>query len=212
MPTARVREACGIPGTSVETAFLCRDKPAMKETLRQAGIPCAQSAAATAAGRTLRRLYPRPHRHRATSRPGTAALRRPRGSRADPRADRHGAPLRHGRWSQPSRQRRRAAERPRTTGASCSARAARAGSASSPRSTRHRHARNPRVPESALARATGGSAHGDRVLRRRLRPRAVGGAIRRPAGGAVKCARLPPRRGLFPPVLRRPGCCGPAER
>ncbi len=46
MPTARVREACGIPGTSVETAFLCRDKPAMKEALRQAGIPCAHSAAA----------------------------------------------------------------------------------------------------------------------------------------------------------------------
>ena len=34
MPTARVREACGIPGTSVRTAFLCRDKPAMKEVLR----------------------------------------------------------------------------------------------------------------------------------------------------------------------------------
>lgn len=43
LPAARVREACGIPGTSVETAFLCRDKPAMKEALRQAGIPCAQS-------------------------------------------------------------------------------------------------------------------------------------------------------------------------
>ncbi len=43
MPTAHVREACGIPGTSVKTAYLCRDKPAMKEALRQAGIPCAQS-------------------------------------------------------------------------------------------------------------------------------------------------------------------------
>ncbi len=43
MATARVREACGIPGTSVRTAYLCRDKPAMKEALRQAGIPCAQS-------------------------------------------------------------------------------------------------------------------------------------------------------------------------
>ena len=30
LPTARVREACGIPGTSVRTAFLCRDKPAMR--------------------------------------------------------------------------------------------------------------------------------------------------------------------------------------
>lgn len=46
MPVARVREACGIPGTSVRTAWLCRDKPAMKETLRAAGIPCAQSTSA----------------------------------------------------------------------------------------------------------------------------------------------------------------------
>ncbi len=49
LPTARVREACSIPGTSVETAFLCRDKPMMKEALREAGIPCAQSMAASAA-------------------------------------------------------------------------------------------------------------------------------------------------------------------
>jgi hypothetical protein len=43
MPTARVREACGIPGTSVAVAHLCRDKPAMKERLRAAGVPCARS-------------------------------------------------------------------------------------------------------------------------------------------------------------------------
>lgn len=46
---ASVRERCGIPGTSVNTAWLCRDKPAMKEVLRQAGIPCAQSAGADTA-------------------------------------------------------------------------------------------------------------------------------------------------------------------
>ena len=40
---AKVRERCGIPGTSVKTTFLCRDKPAMKEVLREAGIPCALS-------------------------------------------------------------------------------------------------------------------------------------------------------------------------
>jgi formate-dependent phosphoribosylglycinamide formyltransferase (GAR transformylase) len=40
---ARVREKCGIPGTSVKSTFLCRDKPAMKEALVAAGIPCAQS-------------------------------------------------------------------------------------------------------------------------------------------------------------------------
>ena len=44
MPTAKVREACGIPGTSVRTAWLCRDKPSMKEALRAAGVPCAQSS------------------------------------------------------------------------------------------------------------------------------------------------------------------------
>lgn len=43
MSAAKVREACGIPGTSVHTTFLCRDKPAMKEALREAGVPCAQS-------------------------------------------------------------------------------------------------------------------------------------------------------------------------
>ena len=47
LPAAKVREACGIPGTSVRTAFLCRDKPAMKEALREAGVPCAQSAGVT---------------------------------------------------------------------------------------------------------------------------------------------------------------------
>lgn len=43
MAIARTREARGIPGTSVETTYLCRDKPAMKEALRKAGVPCAQS-------------------------------------------------------------------------------------------------------------------------------------------------------------------------
>jgi formate-dependent phosphoribosylglycinamide formyltransferase (GAR transformylase) len=42
-PVANVREKCAIPGTSPRTAYLCRDKPAMKEALRAAGVPCAQS-------------------------------------------------------------------------------------------------------------------------------------------------------------------------
>ena len=46
LTAAHVREKTGIPGTSVRTAYLCRDKPAMKEALRQAGIPCAQSTGA----------------------------------------------------------------------------------------------------------------------------------------------------------------------
>ncbi|MEM9555042.1 MAG: ATP-grasp domain-containing protein [Acidobacteriota bacterium] len=47
MAAARVRAARGIPGTSVETAHLCRDKPAMKDALREAGIPTAQSTGAS---------------------------------------------------------------------------------------------------------------------------------------------------------------------
>lgn len=50
MTCAKVREAAGIPGTSVRTAFLCRDKPAMKEVLRAGGVPTAASTAASTAG------------------------------------------------------------------------------------------------------------------------------------------------------------------
>ena len=49
MAAAQAREACGIPGTSVRTAYLCRDKPSMKEALRNAGIATAQSTAASSA-------------------------------------------------------------------------------------------------------------------------------------------------------------------
>ncbi len=49
LTVAKVREACSIPGTSVRTAFLCRDKPAMKEVLREAGVPCAMSTGARSA-------------------------------------------------------------------------------------------------------------------------------------------------------------------
>jgi formate-dependent phosphoribosylglycinamide formyltransferase (GAR transformylase) len=45
MPAAQVREACTIPGTSVRTAWLCRDKPSMKQALREVGVPTAASAA-----------------------------------------------------------------------------------------------------------------------------------------------------------------------
>jgi phosphoribosylaminoimidazole carboxylase (NCAIR synthetase) len=49
LPVARVREACTIPGISTRTAWLCRDKVAMKATLRAAGVPCAASAAVASA-------------------------------------------------------------------------------------------------------------------------------------------------------------------
>lgn len=43
LPVAQAREKLKIPGTSVRTAFLCRDKPAMKDVLREGGVPCADS-------------------------------------------------------------------------------------------------------------------------------------------------------------------------
>jgi len=49
MAAAHVREALDITGTTPRTAYLCRDKPAMKEALREAGVPCAQSTGATSA-------------------------------------------------------------------------------------------------------------------------------------------------------------------
>jgi len=53
MATAQVREACTIPGTSVRTAWLCRDKPSMKQVLREAGVPTAASTAAGSAAEVL---------------------------------------------------------------------------------------------------------------------------------------------------------------
>jgi hypothetical protein len=49
LTAAQVRENCTIPGTSVRTAWLCRDKPSMKEVLRAAGVPTAASTAASTA-------------------------------------------------------------------------------------------------------------------------------------------------------------------
>ena len=46
---AQVREWRGIPGTSMRTTWLCRDKPSMKEALRAAGVPTAASAAVSTA-------------------------------------------------------------------------------------------------------------------------------------------------------------------
>lgn len=44
---ATLRERLGVPGLSLATARLCRDKVAMKRFLREHSIPCAQSAAVT---------------------------------------------------------------------------------------------------------------------------------------------------------------------
>ena len=49
LAAARVRENCTIPGTSIRTAWLCRDKPSMKEALRAVGVPTAASTAADTA-------------------------------------------------------------------------------------------------------------------------------------------------------------------
>jgi formate-dependent phosphoribosylglycinamide formyltransferase (GAR transformylase) len=49
LPAAQVRENCTIPGISVHTTWLCRDKPSMKEALRAAGVPTAASTGADTA-------------------------------------------------------------------------------------------------------------------------------------------------------------------
>jgi hypothetical protein len=49
LPAAHVRERCGIPGVSARTAYLCRDKVAMKQVLRAAGVPTAASAGVSSA-------------------------------------------------------------------------------------------------------------------------------------------------------------------
>lgn len=50
MAAAHVREHLQIPGTTSRTAWLCRDKPAMKEAVRAAGIACAASARVCSVG------------------------------------------------------------------------------------------------------------------------------------------------------------------
>lgn len=44
MAAAHVREQLHISGTTSRTAYLCRDKAAMKDEARKAGVPCAASA------------------------------------------------------------------------------------------------------------------------------------------------------------------------
>ncbi len=59
MPAAHVRERTHIPGIHPRTAYLCRDKVAMKEVLRKAGVPTAASAgiSSTAEAREFARLH-----------------------------------------------------------------------------------------------------------------------------------------------------------
>ncbi len=53
LPAAHVRERCTIPGTSARTAYLCRDKIAMKDVLRSAGVPMAASAGVSSLGEAI---------------------------------------------------------------------------------------------------------------------------------------------------------------
>jgi formate-dependent phosphoribosylglycinamide formyltransferase (GAR transformylase) len=48
-PAARLRELFGVPGLSVATARLCRDKVEMKAFLRAHDVPCARSGAVSSA-------------------------------------------------------------------------------------------------------------------------------------------------------------------
>ena len=146
MAAARVRESCGIPGTSVQTAFLCRDKPAMKEALRAAGVPCAQSIGSADSGRDQGRspssvgfpliVKPRdaagasgtdPRRQRAAS--STPRSSRPASTRAAASPSRSSSrATRASTTRSPSSGKRHPRLRRRTTTRTCSRRCARAGS------------------------------------------------------------------------------------
>ena len=54
LAAAHVREQLGIHGTTSKTAWLCRDKPAMKEAVRGAGVACAASARVTSVDDAVR--------------------------------------------------------------------------------------------------------------------------------------------------------------
>ena len=58
VPVAQARATLGLPGLSVRSATLCRDKAAMKEALRGAGVPCAASEAVSSVD-ALRRFAER---------------------------------------------------------------------------------------------------------------------------------------------------------
>ncbi len=47
VPAAQARAALGVPGLTPDQARVCRDKQAMKDALRAAGLPCAASIAAS---------------------------------------------------------------------------------------------------------------------------------------------------------------------
>ena len=47
LPAAHLRAALDVPGNSSECAYLCRNKLAMKESIRSAGLPCADFAGIT---------------------------------------------------------------------------------------------------------------------------------------------------------------------
>jgi D-alanine-D-alanine ligase-like ATP-grasp enzyme len=53
VPLAYAREALGIPGMDVETAYNVRDKSRMKQVLRAAGVPCARHQLVTDAADAL---------------------------------------------------------------------------------------------------------------------------------------------------------------
>ena len=217
MAAAHAREACGIPGTSVRTAYLCRDKPSMKEALREVGIATAQSTGASSCSRGARvrrrrsgtrssssrargrgRLGHEPRRLRCRARPGACRARRVGRGRT-------------WRWRSSSRVTRASTTRsastadPRTTSSrtttrTCSRRCASAGSArSSSRRTRSTPTADyEQVRDSGPARD------------RRTRHRHVGdahGVVLRPEGPAFQRDRVPSSRCSGLGSLRRRQRC-----
>ena len=160
LPIARVREACTIPGLSSRAAYLCRDKVAMKEVLRRAGVPCAASAAVSSAHEAWefaarRRL------------PADRQAARRRGRRRHPSRRRSaGAGARAARHRRGRRRRRRD-------------RGIRRGTRGFLRHARRRRPRRPRLHQPLLSERARGDAHAlDQPADRRHQPHGLAGLRR----------------------------------
>ena len=207
LTAAQVRESCTIPIT-VRTAWLCRDKPSMKEALRAAGIPTAASRAAHNAAEVYEFantvgfpliLKPRTgagalDTTRWTARPIStprSAVRRPRPTRSrlrsSSRATRASTTRSASTGTSPSTS-------SRTTSRTCSKRCALGGS---------RHSSSPPIAWTRL-RTTGSCAS---WVLGSTKPWESGRApptwvVLRPEGTAVLRDRLPPaRRGCLGPLF-----------
>ena len=201
-PRPRCARRCGIPGTSVRTAFLCRDKPAMKEALREAGMPTAASTGAATPEEA--RASPRAHRlpadRQAAQRGGRRGhlARRRRRRRSSGRSTRAASTAARRSRSRSSSRGTRASSTPSRSAAASST----SSSATTTRTSSRRCARAGSRPSSSPPTASTREGYAElealgRAGHRGARHRHLGdphGVVLRPQGAALLRDRLPPAR------------------